>query len=72
MKTFRINYIKKQKIKMFGPEQPLPNIFLELVIKTDNDKIEIPTYPGYDIIAITEMIPDLDLTLKVLSNDKKN
>ena len=64
MKRFRVTYVKKQGLSVL---QKNPNIFAEQIIETNSDKIEIPVYPGMELLAITELLPDIQI-----KNEKQN
>lgn len=68
MKTFRVTYVKEKGVSLMLPlmKNP-PNVFLEQIIKCDSEKIDIPMYPGFNLIGIIELLPEL-----IIKSDVKN
>lgn len=68
MKLFRCTYIKKQGLSLM---KNTPNVFIEQTIKCSEEKIDIPIYPGFDLLAITEMLPELIIKSNVTNQSKR-
>jgi len=59
MKKFRVTYLKKNTLSILKGSGP--QIFAEQIINTEETKIDIPVYPGLDLMAIIEILPEITI-----------
>lgn len=55
MKQFKVVFIKIQKVI---PQQNSPVLLAEQLFTTESDKVDIPVPFGFQIMSVTELLPD--------------